>query len=89
MLVHGDLDGALTTSQTEEMFTALTRLNRDAVFVRYHGEGHTIMSPDEVAPLPESRARTWDAHASHAGRFLFDTGRQYPDSKLASDARSP
>ncbi len=33
------------------MFTALTRLNKDAVFLRYVGETHGIMSPANIRDM--------------------------------------
>lgn len=50
MLVTGDLD-YIPTTQTEEFFTALTRLNKDAVMVRYWGEGHEPTSPANIRDL--------------------------------------
>jgi dipeptidyl aminopeptidase/acylaminoacyl peptidase len=57
MLVHGDLDD-ISMSQSEEMFVALHRLNRDAEFVRYWGEGHLILSPANLLDL-WSRLEGW------------------------------
>ncbi len=49
MLIHGDLDSTVPFTQAEEMFTALYRLNKEAVFVRYWGEGHRLAaSPANV-----------------------------------------
>lgn len=45
MLIHGDLDASVLISQTEEMFTALYREGKDAVFIRYPGEHHGIEQP--------------------------------------------
>lgn len=50
MLVSGDLD-YIPTTQTEEFFTALTRLNKDAVMVRYWGEEHVLTSPANIRDL--------------------------------------
>ena len=47
MLIHGDLD-YVSMAQSEQMFTALYRLNRDAVFLRYWGEGHVLASPANI-----------------------------------------
>lgn len=51
MMMHGDLDSAVPVSQSEEMFTALTRENKDAVFVRYWGEGHVFQSPANIRDM--------------------------------------
>ncbi len=42
LLMHGDLDDTVSFQQAEGMFTALSRLSKDAVFVRYWGEGHAV-----------------------------------------------
>ena len=55
MLVHGDLDATVPMAQSEEMFVALDRLDRDAVFVRYWGEGHTLASPANIRDLWERK----------------------------------
>ncbi|MCG8596623.1 MAG: prolyl oligopeptidase family serine peptidase [Kiloniellales bacterium] len=47
LLTHGDLD-FLSIAQSEEFFTALYRLNKDAQFVRYWGEGHVLTSPANI-----------------------------------------
>jgi dipeptidyl aminopeptidase/acylaminoacyl peptidase len=44
MLFHGDTD-FLPVQNAEQMFIALHRLGRDALLVRYAGEGHTLVSP--------------------------------------------
>ena len=45
MLIHGDLDTATHVTQAEEMFTGLHREAKDAVFVKYVGEQHIIVQP--------------------------------------------
>lgn len=50
MLMTGDLD-YVSTTQTEEFFTALTRLNKDAVMVRYYGEDHVYNSPANIRDM--------------------------------------
>ncbi len=40
MILHGELDVRCPTSQGEEFYAALKRLNKNAVFVRYPGEYH-------------------------------------------------
>ncbi len=47
MLVQGDRD-FVPVSQGEEMFTALYRLNKQAIFLRYAGEGHVLASPANI-----------------------------------------
>ncbi|MEJ0037815.1 MAG: prolyl oligopeptidase family serine peptidase [Gammaproteobacteria bacterium] len=50
MMMHGDLD-EISMTQSEEMFTGLHRLNRDAQFVRYWGEGHLLLSPANLRDM--------------------------------------
>lgn len=63
MLIHGDLD-AVPMSQAEEYFTALTRLNKDAVFVRYIGEDHVFNSP---ANIRDMWSRIFEWYELHLG----------------------
>jgi dipeptidyl aminopeptidase/acylaminoacyl peptidase len=48
LILHGDLDGAVPISQSEQAFTALYRLGKRARFVRYWGETHGFSSPANV-----------------------------------------
>ncbi|HEX8525762.1 alpha/beta hydrolase family protein, partial [Allosphingosinicella sp.] len=50
MLIHGDLD-YVPMAQAEEYFTALTRLDRDAIFLRYFGEDHILNSPANIRDM--------------------------------------
>lgn len=43
--------GYVPTQQAEELFTALTRLGKDAVFVRYFGEDHVYGSPANIRDM--------------------------------------
>ena len=63
MLIHGNLDYHYPISQFDEMFTALYRLNREAVFVRYWGEGHGIFSPANIRDM-------WDRQLNWLERHL-------------------
>jgi len=47
LLVHGDQD-VVSLSQSREMFSDLTRLGKDALFITFYGEGHNIVSPPNV-----------------------------------------
>lgn len=47
MLVHGEID-FVPVEEAEQMFMALHRLGRDALLVRYAGEGHNTFSPANV-----------------------------------------
>ena len=44
LLIHGDLDYT-PVAQSEEVYTALTRMGKPVEFVRYWGEGHGIVQP--------------------------------------------
>ena len=50
MLVHGTLD-FIPIQQAEEFFTALTRLDKRAVLVRYRGEGHGPVTRENILDL--------------------------------------
>src|SRR3546814_3453767 len=50
MLLSGDRD-YVPTQQAEEFFTALTRLGKDAVLVRYFGEDHVYHSPANIRDM--------------------------------------
>ena len=47
MLAHGDQD-FLPITQSQAMFSALARQDKDAVFVTYWGEGHIFTSPGNI-----------------------------------------
>lgn len=62
LLAHGDQDGAVPLTQSEAMFSALYRQNKDALLVTYWGEGHYISSPGNVRDLYARVRRFFDAH---------------------------
>lgn len=47
VIVQGDMD-YVPMRQGEEMFTALLREDKEALFVRYWGEGHGLQSPSNI-----------------------------------------
>jgi dipeptidyl aminopeptidase/acylaminoacyl peptidase len=47
MIIAGDVD-SISTTQSEEMFTALNRQRKRCEFVRYLGEQHGIDSPANI-----------------------------------------
>jgi len=47
LIVQGDMD-AISITQGEEFFTALYRQGKRARFIRYWGEGHTLLSPANI-----------------------------------------
>jgi dipeptidyl aminopeptidase/acylaminoacyl peptidase len=50
LLIHGDLD-YVPIQQSEEFYSALTRLHRPVEFVRYLGEGHTPRSQANIRDM--------------------------------------
>jgi dipeptidyl aminopeptidase/acylaminoacyl peptidase len=50
MIIQGDLD-YVAMQQGEQVFTALHRQNKRAMFVRYWGEGHVLESPANIRDL--------------------------------------
>ncbi len=51
MLIHGDADPVVPVSESEQLFHALLRQGKDAVFLRYWGEGHVIRSPANIRDM--------------------------------------
>lgn len=45
LLMHGESDLRVRPGQTEEFYTALRRLNKTAVMIRYPGEFHSLRRP--------------------------------------------
>lgn len=71
LLITGDLDEA---SQSEELFSAMYRLNRRVELVRYLGEGHYIDSPPNVLDLWNRIFGWFDAYlgpSAPTGRASF------------------
>ena len=61
-LAHGDQDGVVPITESEAMFSALYRQNKDAVLVTYWGEGHYISSPGNVRDLYARVQAFFDEH---------------------------
>jgi dipeptidyl aminopeptidase/acylaminoacyl peptidase len=74
-LAHGDLDG-ITMTHSEKMFSALLRLQRDAKFVRYWGEGHNFSSPANIRDLWQQLLAWYDEWLGlvrdDQGRLIFE-----------------
>lgn len=51
LLLQGDLDTVVPATQAEEMFTGLTIEEKDALFVRYWGEDHILLQPQNQRDL--------------------------------------
>ena len=47
LLIHGEAD-ELVIDQSQQLFSALNRQGKDAVFVTYWGEGHALASPANI-----------------------------------------
>ena len=45
MLIHGDLDSVVNSTQSEEVFSAMNRMDKDVLFISYLGEHHIIEQP--------------------------------------------
>lgn len=76
LLFHGDLDNTVSVTQSEEMFTALHRLNRDSLFVRYWGEGHRVAT--SPANVRDYFARLFDWYEQHLGAPFDRTASTSP-----------
>lgn len=64
LIMNGDLDGFGGLDQASEMFGALYRLQKEAVYVTYWGEGHMNVSPANVRDA-WARIFSWfDGHLS-------------------------
>lgn len=50
LLITSDLD-YIAPGQAEELFSALYRLNKDSVLLRYFGEGHVFASPANIRDM--------------------------------------
>jgi dipeptidyl aminopeptidase/acylaminoacyl peptidase len=48
MLLHGEADIRCPIGQTEQFFTALKRLGKEAVYVRYPGQYHGFTKPSFI-----------------------------------------
>ncbi len=62
MLIHGDLD-FVGIGQSEQIYTALSRQEKDVLFIRYWGEEHRVSQPANQLDM-------W----SRVFRFLEDNG---------------
>lgn len=61
LLVHGDQD-ASSIGQSREMFSDLYRLNKDALFITFYGEGHTVSSPPNYRAYADAAYRFLDTY---------------------------
>lgn len=62
LLLHGH-DDYVNVSEAEQMFNAMNRQGKDALFVRYWGEGHSFQSPANIRDM-------WTHIFDWLGRYL-------------------
>src|SRR3546814_14260589 len=74
MLLSGDRD-YVPTQQAEEFFTALTRLGKDAVLVRYFGKAHVYHSLAHIRDMWRRILDWYRSEASLSGRECGSTCR--------------
>jgi hypothetical protein len=65
LLVHNEFDG-FNPNQSQEMFSALSRLRRDAQYVKYWGEGHDIRLPANIRDYWRRVFEWFDSHFEQA-----------------------
>lgn len=66
LLLHGEDDKRCPIEQSEQMFTALKRLNRNVVMIRFPGESHELTSrgrPDHRIQRIEAILDWWRQHS--------------------------
>ena len=61
MLMHAELDQAGTDSY-RQMFEAMNRLRKEAVYIEYRGEGHSLASPANIRHQFHAIADWFDTH---------------------------
>ncbi len=63
LLIHGTRDTNVVPTESEQMFTALRGLGREAELVRFHGENHGINSKPSVQQTSDTIILEWfDKH---------------------------
>jgi dipeptidyl aminopeptidase/acylaminoacyl peptidase len=60
LLIHGDQDSNVSMQQSEQMFSALVRLQKRASFVRYWGETHVLENPANIRDSWQRRLAWFD-----------------------------
>lgn len=78
LLIQSDLDG-LPLGQSDEIYSALVRMGKDAQYVRYWGEGHGVASPANARD-EWSRVLAWfdeflDIKRDAEGAVVYEDGR--------------
>ena len=76
LLIHGDQDSNVPLQQSEQMFSALVRLQKRASFVRYWGEAHRLENPANLRDLWQRRLAWFDEFGDiardSAGHIKFE-----------------
>lgn len=62
MIIAGDQDPIVSMTQSEEFFTALHRQGKEAKFIRYWGEGHSIEAPANIRHMWREIIDWFDTH---------------------------
>lgn len=90
LLVHGDRD-LLPSTQSEIMFSALWRQNKDARLLTYWGEGHHLWSPDNIRDLYTEIVRFLDRTLGEdpASTDLISESRSLPTAEPSSPSPPP
>ena len=65
LLIHSELDQA-DVGQYRQMFEALSRLRKEAVYIEYRGEGHGLSSPANIRHKLRTLADWYDKHLKPA-----------------------
>ena len=76
LLIHGDQDSNVPMTQSEQMFSALVRLQKRADFVRYWGEAHVLQNPANIRDSWQRRLAWFDEFGDiardSAGHMMFE-----------------
>jgi dipeptidyl aminopeptidase/acylaminoacyl peptidase len=76
LLIHGDQDSNVPLQQSEQMFSALVRLQKRASFVRYWGETHVLENPANIRDSWQRRFTWFDEFGDIArdgtGHMIFE-----------------
>jgi dipeptidyl aminopeptidase/acylaminoacyl peptidase len=76
LFIHGDQDSNVPMTQSEQMFSALVRLQKRADFVRYWGEAHVLQNPANIRDSWQRRLAWFDEFGDiardSAGHMIFE-----------------
>ena len=88
LLIHGDQD-VIPLPQSEAMFSALYRQDKDAILVTYWGEGHLIVSPGNVRDLYRQAFAFLDKNFERPATPSDAAQPKNPEAAPASSAPMP